>query len=72
MGEGDKGEDCFFLGHSKVMDGSYPWGFRDEGEKMAKCAYVSFEHFPSFSLLSFCTCVSSVWSREKKYWLCLD
>lgn len=42
MGEGTRERTVLFLGHSKVMDESCPWGLTDEGEKMAKCAYFSF------------------------------
>lgn len=31
-----------FLGKSEVMGRPHLWGFADEGESMAKCAYFSF------------------------------
>lgn len=77
VGEGTGQKFAPFLGNSEVVGRPYPWGLTDEGGEYGQVhiflllTLLVFSFFV-LSLLNFYTCFSSVWSREKKYWLCLD
>lgn len=75
VGEGTGERSVPFLGNSKVAMGLILGDLKTK-RKIWPSAHISpFNtslHFLSFYLLNFCTCFSSVWSREKKYWLSLD